>query len=138
MKFCNSQWTVFNTENTGLPSNNISSLVIDDEGTKWMGTKNGLAAYNENGFYTSVSPDLKTKNEFSLYPNPASDFITLEISGNHINSNVDVLNIHGQVIKSFRINTNRKQLDVSNFSDGIYLVILQADDNHILKKFVKQ
>lgn len=40
------EWATFNTENTGLPSNNILCITIDNWGTKWFGTDQGLVQFN--------------------------------------------------------------------------------------------
>ena len=37
---------VFNTSNSSLPSNNIQSIVIDNNGVLWIGTGNGLTKYD--------------------------------------------------------------------------------------------
>jgi ligand-binding sensor domain-containing protein len=34
-------WTVYNTSNSGLPKNWISSIAIDGKGDKWIGTDGG-------------------------------------------------------------------------------------------------
>jgi hypothetical protein len=36
-------WTVYNTDNSGLPSNSISALSIDSSGGLWIGTRDSLA-----------------------------------------------------------------------------------------------
>ena len=48
-KFDGTNWTVYNTSNSGLPDNDVSSLAIDGSGNKWIGTGGGLAVYNEGG-----------------------------------------------------------------------------------------
>jgi ligand-binding sensor domain-containing protein len=45
-KFDGSKWTIFNTSNSGLPSNSVQAVAIDDSGNKWIGTSNGLAKFN--------------------------------------------------------------------------------------------
>jgi len=42
-KYDGSNWTVFNTANSGLPDNAIWSLSIDNHYKKWIGTNNGMA-----------------------------------------------------------------------------------------------
>jgi ligand-binding sensor domain-containing protein len=34
-------WTVYNTSNSGLPSNDVRAIAIDGQGNKWIGTPNG-------------------------------------------------------------------------------------------------
>ena len=46
-KFDGTNWTVYNTSNSGLPDNMGSySLAIDGSGNKWIGTHVGLAKFD--------------------------------------------------------------------------------------------
>ena len=49
------------TKTNGLPSDNISSILIDPDGTAWVGTSSGLAAYAA-GRWTSFAGHLGTEN----------------------------------------------------------------------------
>jgi ligand-binding sensor domain-containing protein len=40
-KFDGSSWTVYNSSNSGLPSNSVYAIAIDGEGNKWIGTWGG-------------------------------------------------------------------------------------------------
>jgi hypothetical protein len=40
------EWIVYNTSNSGLPSNNVLSIAIDGAGNKWIGTRGGLAKFD--------------------------------------------------------------------------------------------
>jgi ligand-binding sensor domain-containing protein len=40
-KFDGVNWTVYNTSNSGLPLTMLSSIAIDGEGNKWIGTYGG-------------------------------------------------------------------------------------------------
>lgn len=42
----NGSKSYFNRANSGLPSNDIRTLAIDDNGTKWIATDNGIAKYD--------------------------------------------------------------------------------------------
>jgi len=131
-------WNYYTKSTSALPSDRVYQVVVDTDNTKWIATGEGLAAFNENGLKTSVRRDQKLLDETVLYPNPAHDFITLRMPKETQNSTVDIININGQVIKSFRINNNQSQLNVSTFPAGIYLLRIQSEENQILKKFVKQ
>ncbi len=47
-KFDGTTWTVFTINNTGLPSNNIIDIKIDDADNKWILTELGLAKYDNS------------------------------------------------------------------------------------------
>ena len=37
-KYDGTNWTVYNTSNSGLPDNRVHSIAIDGSGNKWIGT----------------------------------------------------------------------------------------------------
>jgi beta-lactamase regulating signal transducer with metallopeptidase domain/ligand-binding sensor domain-containing protein len=46
VKFDGTDWTIYNTDNSGIPSNRVLSLAIDVRGNKWIGTDRGLARFD--------------------------------------------------------------------------------------------
>jgi len=130
-----SDWSNYTTFNSGLPSDTVYQITIDSDGTKWIGTANGLVEINST---ISIVQESKMKQEFEPYPNPATDHITIRLPEEFQNSTMDILNIQGKIIKSFSTNKNIKRVDVSDFSAGVYLVKIQSRENYSIKKFVKQ
>ena len=50
MKFDGSNWTIYDTSNSGLPDDWVMTVAIDGSGNIWSGTwLGGLAAYQEGG-----------------------------------------------------------------------------------------
>jgi len=47
----NPQWIVYTTQNSGLPSNEIGNIAIDNNNIKWIGTSNGMAKFNGISWY---------------------------------------------------------------------------------------
>lgn len=86
VKFDGENWTVYNSGNSGLPPPSpstpgyevIEAILVDNEGKKWIGTRNGLAVYND--IVTNVEePDL-TPVSYRLdqnYPNPFNPNTTI-------------------------------------------------------------
>ena len=48
-KFDGTLWKIFNTSNSGLPDDWVSSIAIDEHENIWVGTGEGLAVYREGG-----------------------------------------------------------------------------------------
>ncbi len=47
IKFDNTNWTIYNTSNSGLPNNTVTSIAIDSLGNKLIGTwGGGVAIFN--------------------------------------------------------------------------------------------
>ena len=70
-KFDGSNWVFYDVANSGLPSNCITCVTVDNNGNKWFGTKGlsgGVAVYNQRGVRIPVEiRDFYLKQN---YPNP--------------------------------------------------------------------
>ncbi|KRD63210.1 alpha-amylase [Flavobacterium sp. Root935] len=80
--------------------------------------------------------DFEKANMVSLYPNPVSDYFTL----NSAFKKVQVYSVSGQLVKSFTSNNNADfQFGVSELQTGLYLV-KASDENHKTQvmKFIKK
>lgn len=73
-----------------------------------------------------------TQSNLNLYPNPATESITIEYNKS---CNVELINSYGAVVKSFTLNTSRN-IDLSNLSKGIYFIKIK-DEAPVVTKFVK-
>lgn len=136
IRFDGVNWETFNTDNSILPSNNINSILIEENGTKWVGTDNGLISFTGNSL--STFDDQFSGVQFNLFPNPANDFITLKMPLEVLGSTVEIYNILGKSMKSFRTFETNIRLDVSSFANGLYFIRLQTNNGMAIKKFVKQ
>jgi len=68
---------------------------------------------------------------FNLYPNPADQVVNIEAACDY---SYTVLNSKGEVLAG---DSNKKSIDVTAFSPGIYFVKLQNDKGVQVEKFVK-
>jgi hypothetical protein len=85
---------------------------------------------------TSVS-SLPNNNQFNIYPNPASDFLTIEFNDNELIS-VNVIDVQGRVvIKKDNIRSNAK-IDVSVLSNGIYQLKIVGTNTYVVQKVLIQ
>jgi len=79
------------------------------------------------GFVTSVPEKISENSIFSLYPNPSSDIITLNID---IRSNdyltLNIYNLTGTLVKSEMLKQNQRQINVRDLSNGIYMVSIKS------------
>ncbi|MEP7170348.1 MAG: T9SS type A sorting domain-containing protein, partial [Bacteroidota bacterium] len=90
---------------------------------------------------TGISQQSLVIGHWSLYPNPASQSITIESS---LMTNdqclMTILDLFGRVIYQFTIyNLKSKiKIDVSGFSQGVYFVQLQSGEKVLRGKFLKE
>lgn len=57
-----------------------------------------------------------------VYPNPANDYLTVELMDETENAVITIYSILGSVMKTIRVNQSIQQIDVSDLEVGIYLV----------------
>jgi hypothetical protein len=67
--------------------------------------------------YTSVDEPLKT--EVNIFPNPATDYVSIHVSDA---SDVNITNILGQVVYAVNQSGNTTNVNVSQWQSGIYFV----------------
>ncbi|MCP3925077.1 MAG: two component regulator propeller domain-containing protein, partial [Desulfobacterales bacterium] len=67
-QFDGTNWIVYNTSNSGLPDNNITSIAIDISGNIWFGTINGIAKFNGTNWtvYNTSNSGLPDNNVLSI------------------------------------------------------------------------
>lgn len=72
----------------------------------------------------------------AIYPNPAST--TLNLNANTDISKVVITNSLGQVVYDSEVNLSTKQIDISQYEAGMYLVRVETDNGTAIQKLIKQ
>jgi len=87
--------------------------------------------------HTEGIQDIGSRNEINIYPNPATDKITIETSEVSIKGTLKIMNIEGQPLLMRQSTTVKTQLDISNLPNGIYFVRLTNERTVTMVKFIK-
>ena len=110
-----------------------------------------VSAYNNaNGwnYFTNIqqNPDCPTDieeniiEELELYPNPVGN--TLNITSSETISEIEIVNVMGQVVRHIEVNSDNAVCDVEGLANGIYVVrirtLRQAQGAEIQRKFIKE
>ncbi|NQY10246.1 MAG: T9SS type A sorting domain-containing protein [Flavobacteriales bacterium] len=76
-------------------------------------------------------------NIISMQPNPASDIISINTgsASNHI-IRVNIISKHGELVAQHNGSSAQKEIDLSQFENGIYFVQVITDEGKISKKVV--
>ena len=75
------------------------------------------------------NPNLQ-KVKIKVYPNPASDYIKLNIVSN-VNK-IKILNMVGKTIKRFEVSLKGEKYNISDMPKGLYLVQLLDNDDKVI------
>jgi len=73
-----------------------------------------------------------------LYPNPARDFVNIELPENTTEATAMLIDMRGRTIKTLKITSNREQLLVSDISEGVYLLLVQTPTNNWTERLIIQ
>ncbi|MBO4488372.1 MAG: fibronectin type III domain-containing protein [Bacteroidales bacterium] len=78
-------------------------------------------------------------NNITLYPNPATEMISVAVSdANILITGVEVYNVYGQLINTIISTENPLRINVSGLADGMYYVRVTTDNGVVTKSFVKK
>ena len=72
------------------------------------------------------------------YPNPSNYKITIEISGFTNNISLNMVNLYGQQIMTFKITSPVSTLDISTLPSGVYFLKAAGEKGIQVGRFVKQ
>jgi len=122
-----------------VPQNPLPSSTVLTDNTTYYAVTNAQGCASAP-FAVTVSVFLSNNvfdnSQFSLYPNPTTDLITI-IHSKAINS-VSVLNVLGQQLFSKNIGAREGQIDMSHLNAGTYFVKVTAGDSTKILKVIKK
>jgi len=139
-----STFTMEQVENNQLSYRNANDLfdrdhfafIVTDPGAGYVGTPSieffiGLSA-NSN--------QLPKGDELFVYPNPVQDVLTIELASDELSiDQISIFTVHGKLVS--RLNNqvvNQVQVPVSQLSQGVYFLQIEAGDAMVTRKFIKQ
>ena len=77
---------------------------------------------------------------YSLFPNPAADFITITVENQLLtNCEISLLNLQGRLVFAAKAqNPDQFTMDLSGLENGIYFVSVSDGQNKVMIRVVKQ
>lgn len=137
--------------------NNADAYISHYTGAAWDATATASATLNAQGRYelsrsgiTSLSPfavfDGSTAVgvqetealSVSLYPNPVTNVVTYNLSGQKNHTQIDLYNASGQLVTTQTAQGNRGTIDVSTLPAGVYTIKITNNENVSATRIVKQ
>jgi hypothetical protein len=95
-------------------------------------------AWADSATTTAISTLNKTDDSFILYPNPATDKVTVSINGTEGSLSLSLYDIFGRLVMKKQISAD-EQLDISSLPAGVYFVSIETENrqNLAVKKLLK-
>jgi hypothetical protein len=86
---------------------------------------------------SSVSIENYNNSELLVYPNPATNYLSVDLAENFKNTDITIYNSIGTIVMNSKATTQYPQLDISRLTNGMYIIEIKA--NNLLKrvKFIK-
>jgi hypothetical protein len=88
----------------------------------------------QSQFTTAIHEVAPEQITVSIYPNPASDQVTI-IAGDNIKT-LQLMDIQGRILISQTVGAKMFRLPVSNLAKGVYLVNIQCDGGTVVRRIV--
>lgn len=94
---------------------------------------NTATSFCERVKIVEVGINENMENNFSFYPNPTKNSLTIELN-QLSNSDYYITDVIGKVVKEGNISSYKQDIDVSNLFKGVYIITV----GEIKKKFIKE
>lgn len=92
-----------------------------------------------------ISPILGVDNlekkepmEFSVFPNPAQDYLQLTVNQNDFSGIAELYNLTGVLVRSYNLTNPSERIDLKDVENGAYLIRLTSQNVSETKFFVKR
>lgn len=82
---------------------------------------------------TAINDELMG-NRFAVFPNPVNHELFVECSNN---GKLAVYNQTGQKVREFNLSTGKNKLNFGDLHSGVYFLMIDADNQTVIKKIVK-
>lgn len=104
------------------------------------GTKieSGDSSYSFYHTVLGINGLMAQNGNLTVYPNPASTQITIEICALPTQSQLSISNLNGQQLITRQITSPKTQVDISSLPSGVYFVRLTSDKTVATGKIIKQ
>jgi hypothetical protein len=132
---------------TGVPNNGSANVVIPvgstTNGGRVMvrGAGNIFYAINSKNIQVDISTGINQLNvdNITISPNPTKDLLHLQFNSTTTIENITVTDLQGKIVfTTAYLNQDNYTIDMSSFSNGLYLLQVQTDNGMNIHKIIKQ
>ncbi|MFA5512819.1 MAG: two-component regulator propeller domain-containing protein [Candidatus Kapaibacterium sp.] len=143
-KYDGNTFTNYLRTNSELMGNTITCIYVDSHNNKWLGviqfgSFTGLNIFKEGGVsFSPVNVEESEISDIPVYPNPTSDFITIQFSNKGLQpfaegDKVQIIDVLGIEVGQSSLIDGNNRIDISHLPAGVYFI--RIGDK--VEKFVK-
>lgn len=85
---------------------------------------------------TTSTEDVALAETIGIFPNPADDFVTIDVQSLDGTTNISILNIQGQYVFNQQVTGGLLPINTSDFTPGIYTVLIAGEQIRTSSKLV--
>lgn len=121
----------------GLIADGTWTLTVDDPYNGDGGTINSVKLQICN-IQVPLAIEDTTFSNLKIYPNPTTGFVNIDLGNQNLESNsiVKLFDIQGRMISTKEMKTAIDNVNISNLSDGVYLITIENGSSRTTKKIV--
>ena len=110
------------------PSGNVDELLNP--------TINQSLNIREGSTLSTINPASISK--LRMFPNPATNFVTIETANRNSDVSYTMYDISGKVLRANQALPLNKQISLQSLTSGIYMLALQIDGETVMRKIIKK
>jgi hypothetical protein len=128
---------------TGVNNSDIAVGDVNGDGYKDIiitgySSKRIAELYVNSGDPLTVDATQKLENALRVFPNPATDVLTIQSNRGVAAKRIQLFNMLGQVVANANANNTDIEIDVSSLHPGIYLLNIASGNESMVKKVIKE
>jgi hypothetical protein len=100
----------------------------------YAGDGDAIYQYGKCFGYAGLN-EINNNLKISISPNPSTDRLQLNLSQK---AEIKILSIQGQELKTFSEMVGETDIDISDFTSGVYIIRAHTDKGIMTKKFIKE
>ena len=122
-----------------LSADGVWTLKVDDLNNGDGGTINSFSINICSLTETTLGINSNYFEKVSIYPNPATNFINVNFGGlNFENTTLSLFDIQGRRISKNEASSSNEIINTQNLQNGVYLLVLEKENNKSTFKIVVQ
>jgi hypothetical protein len=115
----------------------IVRQLVDADNTGTIFYKLQLKEANNALYYSGVIKTNFVQSIVTIYPNPASNYLFINVPNNYINTNYQIHNYAGNLVKAGVIKADNSQIDISSLASGVYYFKINNSSFLKIVSFIK-
>ena len=128
------EWEDLIIEDVPFNYSHGSTIKFDDEGTLWWASNRyGVFTYTPEDIVNDTPSDTPIILDFSVYPNPASEFVTIDLGIEQATTvKILIFNETGQLVSRFNLGqvsagNIQTEIPLQGLSTGLYNILVKTD-----------